>query len=781
MVLLAAFDVVLHRWCGQDDVVVGTPVAGRLRPEVEGLIGFFANSLVLRADCGGDPGFGELVGRVREVCLGAYAHQEVPFERIVEELRPVRDLARAPVFQVMFALQNAPAAVVEFPGLRLEPFDVDTGAAKFDLSVMLTPRAGGGLGVSVEYNTDLFDAGTVGWLVGAWQRVLAAGVRRPECRLSALPLLDEGQAARLAVWGRGPRVAVDDRSVVGLVEAQAARTPDAVAVGGYTYRELVARVARWAWHLRGLGVGTESRVGVCLPRDADLVVALLAVLKAGAAYVPVDPAYPAARIGFMLEDCAAVCVLSTAGLAGVLPVGVRQVLMEELPPAGGPLPPVPDDQLAYVIYTSGSTGVPKGVGVEHRALRSFLTSMLEVTGIGPDDVMAAVTTVSFDIAGLELFLPLSVGARVVVVPRESTMDGAELAALISKHGVSMMQATPATWQLLLDAAPELPDRFTALCGGDVLTPELAQRIPARLINLYGPTETTIWSTADPHGTSLGRPIGNTHVAVLDAHGKPVPIGARGELVIGGHGVARGYLARPALTAQRFRPDPTGTGTRIYHTGDLARWRPDATLAFLGRADNQIKVRGHRVEPGEIEAALRTHPTIHDAAVIAKPDPTGTTTQLIAYHTGHTNPQHLRTHLRDHLPEYMLPNIYIPLDTLPLTPNGKLDRNALPEPGATPVADRVEPRDEVEAWLAGIWAEVLGQPAVGVHDDFFDLGGHSLMATRVVTRLRQRLGVPVPLRLLFEHTTIAELARALPASGVGTAMQIPKQTRTRYGM
>ncbi|MBO0883146.1 MAG: amino acid adenylation domain-containing protein, partial [Mycobacterium sp.] len=582
MVLLAAFDALLARWCGQDDIVVGTPVAGRLRPEVEGLIGFFANSLVLRADCGGDPSFGELVGRVREVCLAAYAHQEVPFERIVEQLHPVRDLTRTPVFQVMFALQNAPAAVLEFPGLRLEPFDVDTGAAKFDLSMMLTPRAGGGLAVTVEYNTDLFDPETVDWLAGAWQRLLAAGVAAPSTRLSGLPLLDERQEARLVEWGRGPVIESDGLTVVDLVGRQAARTPDALAVDGCTYRELEQRASGWALRLRGLGVGAGARVGVCVPRDADLVVALLAVLKTGAAYVPLDPAYPAARIGFMLEDSGAMCVLTTTAFASLVPDDLPRVLMDTPPGETGPVGRVRDDQLAYVIYTSGSTGVPKGVEVEHRALRSFLASMADTTGIGPGDVFAAVTTVSFDIAGLELFLPLTVGAQVVVVPRESTMDGAELSAVIGRHGVTMMQATPAVWQVLLDTQPELPDGFTALCGGDVLTQELAERMPARLVNLYGPTETTIWSTADPGGTSLGRPIANTTVAVVDGHGRPVPVGARGELVIGGRGVARGYLGRPALTAQRFRPDPSASGTRVYHTGDQVRWRPDGTLAFLGR-------------------------------------------------------------------------------------------------------------------------------------------------------------------------------------------------------
>ncbi|MEW5930499.1 MAG: amino acid adenylation domain-containing protein, partial [Gemmatimonadota bacterium] len=822
MALLAAFTVLLSRWSGQEDVVVGSPVAGRTRSETERLVGFFANTLPLRTDLSGDPSFRELLGRVRETTLGAYAHQEVPFERMVETLRVERSLAHAPVFQVMFTLQNTPG-IVEVAGFRLEPEDAESGTAKFDLTFGLEEREGRLEGI-VEYATALFDADTVARMVG-WYRTLLEGiVADPPLPVSALPLLEADERARLlSWWSEGPAGSVEDVCLHQLFEAQARRTPDAVALqaGGerVTYAELDARASALAAELRARGVGPETRVGVCTGRGAEMAVAVLGVLKAGGAYVPLDPAYPRERLELVLEDAAVPVVVATAEVVDALPEFGGEVFVIDTPHPPAPSPTrgegendtakaegqealpqnwgrvaslsepggghpedasgvsVDPDSAAYVIYTSGSTGRPKGVAVPHRAVVNFLASMRGRPGLAADDTLLAVTTLAFDIAGLELFLPLSVGARVALADRETAADGRLLSAALAETGATTMQATPATWRMLLESGWKGSAGLRALCGGEALPRELAERLlpsVGELWNLYGPTETTIWSMVErvrpgEGPVPVGRPVASTRVYLLDGRLEPVPVGFAGEVYVGGEGVARGYLGRPDATAGAFVPDPFApeAGARMYRTGDRARWLAAGGLEFLGRVDHQVKVRGFRIEPGEIESALLAHPAVRECMVVAREDAPGGV-RLVAYvgvGEGAEAPDaaELRRHLRASLPEHMVPSLFVALPALPLTPNGKIDRKALPAPEAGgPAAEHVEPRGETEETIAAAWRELLRADRVGARDDFFALGGHSLLATQVVARIRDRLGVEVPLRAVFEAPTVAELAARVDA-------------------
>ncbi|HKI02159.1 MAG TPA: non-ribosomal peptide synthase/polyketide synthase, partial [Thermoanaerobaculia bacterium] len=744
MVLLAAFAALLHRYSGQDDVAIGSPVANRTRAQIEGLIGFFINTLALRTDLTGAPSFEGLLARVRRETVAAFAHQELPFEKVVFELQPERNLAMSPLFQVMFAMQNAPTGSLSLPGLTLRPFATEIGTAKFDLTLNAVER-GGGLAGSLEYNTDLFDRSTIDRMLGHFVRLLEAVAAEPGASVADLPLLSAGERDQLLVEWNATGREVPAGLVHDWIAAQAARTPEAVAVTfgaeSLTYGELDRRANGLAWRLRDLGVGPEARVGIALERSLEMVVAVLGVLKAGGAYVPLDPSYPAERLAFMKED---------AGLAAVL----ESLDFEESLEA--PRVDLGPDNAAYVIYTSGSTGRPKGVQIPHGALANFLVSMAEKPGLEAGDVLLAVTSLSFDIAGLELFLPLMQGGRIVLASREETADGRRLQELLA--GATVLQATPATWRLLIDSGWQGGEGLKALCGGEALAPSLAASLLERvgsLWNVYGPTETTVWSTVEEiQGLiSIGRPIANTEAYVLDGRGNPVPVGALGELVLGGKGVARGYLGRPDLTAEKFVPNPFGApGSRLYRTGDLAHWRPDGTLECLGRIDHQVKVRGFRIELGEIEAALGRHPDVAAAVVMVRGE------RLVAYVVGRISGD-LRDWLRRSLPDYMIPTAWVALDELPLTPNGKVDRKALPAPAAE-AGSEVAPRTPTEEVLAGIWAHVLHRETVGAEDSFFDLGGHSLLATQVVSRVREAFGVELPLRRMFESPTLAGLARAI---------------------
>jgi amino acid adenylation domain-containing protein len=791
MTLLAAFQTLLHRYTGQDDLLVGSPIAGRTRIELEGLIGFFVNTLVLRTDMSGNPTFRELLGRVREVALGAYAHQDLPFEKLVEELQPARDLSHSPLFQVMFILQNVPRAALELAGLTLTPVEVDSGTAKFELTLSMAESADGLRGVW-EYNTDLFEAATICRLAGHFQTLLEGIVTDPAQRLSALPLLTDVERQQLLVgWNATQAEYPQETCLHELIEAQVERTPDAVAVvfdgESLTYRELNARANRLAHYLRRRGVGPEVLVGISLERSLEMVVGLLGILKAGGAYMPLDPAYPPARLAFMLEDSQAPVLLTQQRSVEGLLAPQAQVVCTDADwaaiarePEENPANGTAAAQLAYVIYTSGSTGQPKGVQIPHRAVVNFLRSMCQQPGLTAQDTLLAVTTLSFDIAALELFLPLSVGARVVLVSRAVATDGRQLLQTLADTKATVMQATPATWHLLLEAGWAGSPQLTVLCGGEALPRELAQQLLARAAavwNLYGPTETTIWSAVakvEPGDgpVPIGRPIANTQFYLLDRHLQLVPIGVPGELHIGGAGVAQGYLNRPELTAERFIVDPFSDEptARLYRTGDLARYRPDGALECLGRIDQQVKLRGFRIEPGEIEAVLTQCPGVQQAVVLVREDLPGDK-RLVAYlipdREPVPTPSELQSFLKKTHPDYMVPSAFVFLDAWPLTPNGKVDRRALPAPEwARPEQGRAvgEPSDMLELQLTKIWEEVLGTRPIGVQDDFFALGGHSLLAVRLFVQIEKTFGRKLPLATLFQARTVEQLANVLRQDG-----------------
>ncbi|MEM8963177.1 MAG: amino acid adenylation domain-containing protein, partial [Acidobacteriota bacterium] len=793
MVLHAGVSALLARWSGQDDFAIGSPIANRTRAEMEPLIGFFVNTLVLRTDLADDPSFVTLLERSKHTTLEAYGRQDVPFERLVAELSPTRDMAHTPLFQVLLILQNmarqtttAEAAPSEFGALTLEPVRVGSTTAKFDVTLSFGEHPEGLRG-QIEWNTDLFDRGTIERLIGQLVRLFTAVVETPETTVSALRLHDDAERHRLLVaYNDTTRDYPRDATVLDLVRARADATPDKIAVHaegddeGLSYRALIDRVHRVANKLRTLGVGPETLTGIYLERSADLVVATLAVHAAGGGYVPLDPAFPTARLAYVAEDAGLRAVITESALADDVPVA-EEVPRFEIDTAKlgrtsktAPAVPTRSDGLAYVIYTSGSTGKPKGVAIQHQALVNFLVTMADAPGLGVDDVLVALTTLSFDISGLELFLPLITGAQVVVANRETASDGARLGALLTTSGATVVQATPATWRLLLDSGWRPAPGLKVLCGGEALPRELADQLLAagvELWNVYGPTETTIWSTchrveAGAGIPSIGRPIANTTIYTLDRHLEPTPIGVPGALMIGGDGLARGYYGRPALTAERFVPDPFAAtpGARLYHTGDLARWRGDGTLDFLGRSDFQVKVRGFRIELGEIETVLDRHPAIARAVVNAVGS--GADTALAAYliveaDDGLPATSDLRRHLKESLPDYMVPAHYVELDAFPLTPNGKVDRRALPEPSReAALAAYVAPRTPTEVAVANAIATVLGVEKVGVHDDFFALGGHSLLATRFLARLRAELDVDLPLRQVFATPDVAGLALAV---------------------
>jgi amino acid adenylation domain-containing protein len=769
MACLAAFATVLHRYTAQADIAIGVPIANRRWLHTESLIGTLVNTLVVRTDFSTDPSARELLQQVRARALDAYAHQDIPFELLVAELQPERAANRSPLFQVMFDYVNTPIDELRFPGSSWTAEHVDRRGAQFDLALIIVdmPQV---QRVSIEYNTDLFDTSTIERLVDHLRTVLEAMLSAPDQAVSTLPLLPDHERQRILVeWNATAQEYPRDACVHELVRAQAQRTPDATAViagdAELTYRELERRSNKLARHLRDLGIGRGRVVAVDLERTALMPVALLGILKAGAAYLPIDPAYPAERRRFVLDDSGAVALPDLAAI-------------DACEGADGPAIANADDA-AYVIYTSGSTGRPKGVQVGHRGVVNFLHAMRQQPGLGSDDTLVAVTTLAFDIAVLELFLPLITGARLVIASRDVALDGGRLAELLASSGATCMQATPVTWRLLVDAGWRPSRRFTAICGGEPLPPELAADLLARgvtLWNAYGPTETTVWSTLQPvtdltDRIPIGRPIANTRVYVLDRRQQLAPIGVWGELYIGGDGVAHGYLGRPELTAERFVPDPfdPGRGARLYRTGDVARFKADGTLDVLGRVDHQVKIRGHRVELGEIEVLLRQHPSVRDACVSLRQTGVGEP-QLVAYLTPATgsSSSELRGFLRQRVPEAMVPAAFVWLEALPRTPNGKLDRAALPAPGVAGEAEAgrgegyTGPRDETERILIGEWEELLGCSPIGVHDDFFDLGGHSLLAIRLVYRLRAKFGWHVPLASLLRATTVAGLAELLRA-------------------
>ena len=790
--LFAAWQILAYRYTGQEDIVLGSPAAGRSRVETEALIGLFINTVVLRTSLNGDLVFRDLLQRTREVVINAVAHQEMPFEKLVEALQPERNLSYAPLVQVLFTLQNVPRCRLELPGLTVQPIAVHTGMARFDLTLTLWEEQGALTG-SLEYNTDLFDDATITRMRGHWQTLLEGIVAHPEQSVARLPLLSEAETTQLLVeWNATSAPFPHEVCLHQLIEQQAIRTPHATAVsdavGTLTYAELNKRANQLAHHLQSLGVGPDTLVALCLQRSRSMLVGLLGILKAGGAYVPLDPAYPRERLRFMLDDAqVSVMVTDSQGRAAA-PVHPAQVVCldshAEFWRQADDTNPIADttpEHLAYVIYTSGSTGLPKGVQIPHRAVVNFLCAMQRQPGISPQDVLLAVTTLSFDIAVLELFLPLTVGAQLILASQSVAADGEQLAEQLASTRATLMQATPATWRLLLEAGWQGNENLRILCGGEALPQDLADVLVARgstLWNLYGPTETTIWSmvanidaTATP--VSLGTPIANTRIYVLDQHCRPVPVGVPGEMFIGGAGVARGYLNRPELTAERFVSLTLREtdAERLYRTGDLARYRHDGTLEFLGRMDDQVKIRGFRIELGEIETRLHEHPAVDQAVVVAREVSPGDR-RLVAYflpsclmsaEPAPPDPTVLRRYLQETLPDYMIPSAFVCVDGWPQTLNGKIDRQALPQPDSTQTAQSplvTAPQDALERQLAQVWEEVLGVRPIGMHDDFFALGGHSLLAVRLFSRLKSLCGVPLPLATLFQAPTVAQLAESL---------------------
>jgi amino acid adenylation domain-containing protein len=799
MVLLAAFDLLLARYTGSQDVVLGTPIANRNRADIEPLIGFFVNTLVLRTDLSGDPTFRELLSRVREVTLEAYAHQDLPFEKLVEELQPERHLSHSPLIQAMFSLQNAPAMT---GGAARGAYAVDRptvveGTAKFDLA-LFAGEYDNGIAAELEYNVDLFDRATATRTIAQLQRIVSAVAANPGLRVSEVSLVSEDEARRLARESAGAPAPADDRCLHELFEAQARRIPDTAAVllagTSLSYRELDERAERIARTLRASGVVPGTRVAISLERSLDVPATVLGVMKAGAACVPVDPAYPPARAAYMLQDSAATVIVTSANLrARFTTSNARTIVAGSDDDTGNAIAGAPGsasaDDLAYVIYTSGSTGLPKGVAMPHRPVVNLVTWQARTDPLAPGARVLQFAALSFDVAFQEMFSTWSAGGTLVLVDEARRVDFDALAAYVAEHRVERVFLPPVALPGIAEALAALPpSRRTVreiVCAGEqlVIAPAVAAAIAslgAVVRNQYGPSETHVVTeyvlTGDPASwpatVPIGRPIDGVRAYVLDEALRPVPIGLSGELCAGGVAPARGYLDRAAATAERFVADPYGPpGARMYRTGDRVRRLADGTLVFLGRFDRQVKIRGYRVECGEIETALLQHPAVRQAAVVDYRDATGATA-LAAYVVADSEPppSELRDQLAERLPEYMIPAAFMRLDALPLTPSGKLDRRALPVPGET-TRERalVAPRSGLEAALASIWCEVLQRDAIGAEDGFFELGGRSLLATQVVSRVRREFDVELPLRVLFEApSTVAELARAIVIERAGRA-------------
>ncbi|MBV9788127.1 MAG: amino acid adenylation domain-containing protein, partial [Chloroflexi bacterium] len=775
MTLLAGWQQLLSRYSGQDDIVVGTPIANRTRGETEALIGFFVNTLVLRTDLTGATSFREVLARVREMALGAYAQQDVPFEQVVEIVQPERDLSRHPLFQVMFAVHSDARSTAQAGPLTITPVEVLVETTKFDLSITFA-ETDEGLQGFLEYSTDLFAATTIERLLAHFVGLLSALVADPDAPVRTLPLLTVAEQAQLADWNTTAQSYVQDRLVHELLAQQAARTPDATALicgtARLSYAELEARANQLAQHLQTLGVGPETRVALVLDRSQDLVVALLGVWKAGGAYVPIDPSYPAERVAFILSDAAPVVVLTQASLRETLPETTAQIVMLDADAdtiAGQPVtPPVSGvglNNLAYLIYTSGTTGTPKAVLVEHGQLLQVLHASQSTFGYRATDVQPWLASVAFDIAAFELLNPLLVGGTVVIETQTQILDLPQL--VDDLQGWTLLHAVPSLLRQIVEHARQVntSEAYAGLrriwVGGDAVPPELlvdtlAVFPQAELVVLYGPTEGTIicaCHVVDPQTLPtrqlIGKPLPNAQLRLYDAHGQLVPVGVAGELYIGGGSVTRGYLDRPELTAEKF---VEVDGGRWYRTGDRARYLPDGTLEFLGRTDAQVKIRGYRIEVGEVEATLAQHAAIREAVVMARADG-GTELRLVAYLVpdGDTAPttEELRQFLSTTLPAYMLPSAFVVLEALPLSANGKVDRKALPAPDETVAegSEYVAPQSPSEELVASIWAAVLERERVGVTTNFFALGGHSLLATQVMSRIRAVFGQELPLRQL----------------------------------
>ena len=793
MTLLAALNALLYRYTGQEDLVVGSPTAGRNQVETEGVVGLFVNTLVLRTKLSGRLSFRDVVQRVREVALEAYEHQDLPFEKLVEELRPERRLGYNPVFQVLFVFQNTPAGELNLGGLSCTPFHVDRKLTMFDLSLAVV-EVGGRLDAEFEYSTELFEPATIERLAGHFRMLLEGIVADPDERIGLLPLLSAAERRQLLEEWNATGVEFErDCCLHELFERQVERSPEALAVVSeserISYRELNRRANQLAQFLRGCGVGADVLVGVCLERSVEMVVALLAVLKAGGAYVPIEPAHPVERLAWMAAECRMPLVLTRTDWGYKLSgIPCRVVCLDRewsaiarAAEAGGGVRCAPEN-LAYVIYTSGSTGRPKGSMIPHGAICNHMQWMQAAYPLTSSDAVLQKTPFSFDASVWEFYAPLLAGARLVVARPEGHLDWGYLVRTIRAQAISTLQMVPSLlWSLVEEPGfDQCQSLRRVFCGGETLSVELQERFHARLPgatlhNLYGPTETTIDATSwtclpgrPAARVPVGKPVANVQAYIVDGHLEPVAVGVRGELLIGGRGLARGYVNRADLTAASFIPNPYGPtgGERLYRTGDRARFLPDGSIEFLGRLDQQVKLRGVRIELGEIEALLREHAAVRDCVVVDLEDGSGGKV-LAAYVVPRQSPgpasADLQSYLSSRVPGYMVPSGFVFLKELPRTPNGKIDRRALPVPTQETMADGsdfVEPRTPFEQLVAQTWADLLGLTRVSVNADFFAVGGHSLLAIRVAFRLRQALQIEVPMQLLFRYPTVAGLAEAL---------------------
>jgi len=792
MVLLAAFKVFLFRHARQDDIVVGVPIAGRNKPELENVIGLFINMLAMRTDLSGNPTFRELLDRVRDTALGAYEHQDLPFEKLVEVMQPERDTSYSPIFQVMFHLGNLGIPSFNLPGLTLTPLDTETGTSKFDLTLDLTETSTGLKG-HFDYSTDLFDQVTIERLSERFEILLKSAVADPETPISSLPLLSAAEENQLVVGLNETAESFPHAPCLHQIfEDQVKQTPEATAVTfeGRTlsYTDLNRRANQLAHRLIRLGVGPEALVAICMERSLELPIALLAVLKAGGAYLPLDPAYPRERLAYILEETRAPVILTQGLVAQNLSFeGVQVIDLDS--DAGAlatektenPRSEVTEENLCYVIYTSGSTGQPKGAMLHHRGVRNRLLWGITDYKLGSGDVVLHKTPLTFDVSVWELFAPLLSGARLLIAKPGGHQDTAYQLDLMAREKVTHVDYVPTMLEVLLESEglDHCDNLKIVTAAGEALTRELRDRFysqtNAKLYNLYGPTEASLAVTywvCEPDGQErvipIGRPMSNARIYILDKHLEPVPIGVAGELHIGGKAPGRGYLKRPDLTADKFIPDAFSEkgGERLYKTGDLARYRSDGAIEFLGRLDHQVKIRGMRMELGEVEAALCQHPDVREAVILAQ-EITAGNKSLVAYVVSKQEPlptpDELRNHLRERLPEYMVPAAFVILTELPLLSNGKLNRKALPNPEelfAEPEAAYVAPENDLEQTIAAIWQEVFNLERVSIHSNFFDLGGNSLLVAKVHTKLRSALQRDVQIIDLFKHSTIHSLAKHL---------------------
>jgi amino acid adenylation domain-containing protein len=797
MTLLAAFKVLLYRYTGQMDIVVGSPIAGRSHIETEDLIGFFVNTLVLRTDLSGNPLFRQLLQRIREVTIGAYEQGDLPLEKLVEVVKPERELSQNPFFQVLFNFENVPEKNINSPELGISEFEFDSGMAAFDLSVEIFEKKEE-LYCLINYNTDIFESLTITRMAGHYQSLLESIVTNPDQRVSDVQILTDTERKQMLVdWNDTSSGYPDDRCVHQLFEQQVEHSPDAVAVvyedEQLTYRELNARANQLARYLNKLGVGPEVLVGICVQRSLEMVVGLLAIIKAGGAYVPLDPAYPTERLAFMLSDTQTPVLLTQKRLVDKLPVYAGEIFCLDgddsaiaRENAENPTSAATPANLAYVIYTSGSTGQPKGVEIQHGGVVNLIAWHQQTYKVAPNDRATQLASLAFDASVWELWPHLTAGASIHIPNEETRASPPKLLEWLSAEAITLcFMPTPLAESVLEEQLPKSLALRALLTGGDKLHRRPPKDLPFRLVNHYGPTENTVvttWAPVAPVTEAdtppvIGRPICNTRVYVLDHHLNPVPIGIPGEMYISGDGLARGYLNRPELTAEKFIQNPFSADpkARMYLTGDLARYLPDGNIEFLGRIDNQVKIRGFRIEIGEVESVLGRHPAVEETVVIAREDVPGDK-RLVAYVVASPGPaltfSELRSFLKDKLPDYMIPSAFVFLDLLPLTPNGKVNRRALP----TPDLERsrletkfVAPRTQVEKDLAKIWGEMLGLEPVGVHDNFFDLGGHSLLVTQVMSRIRENFEMELPLPRFFETPTIAgltELIETIRLTGLG---------------